>query len=164
MSDVYAGQRFTRLIVVGPATPSRSGAARVECLCDCGTTVITYPNDLRRGHTKSCKCLSRDTTAARNRERIEAKHPRFVNLEGWHQKDGRLKAIKVVGFAKTRHARWLCVCDCGNTCEVGRGNFLDETTQSCGCWKIEQETQHRFGTDNPHYKDGSHCVAVPSLA
>jgi hypothetical protein len=158
--SVYDGQRFTRLIVVGPATPSRAGRPRVECRCDCGNTVIACPGDLTKASgTKSCGCYSRDLTRQRNRENRETKHSRFVDLTGRHQTTGRLKAIKVVGFdGGYRHAQWECRCDCGNPCVVRRGAFKDETTKSCGCWKIEQETQHRFGADNPHYKDGRYCV------
>jgi hypothetical protein len=163
--SMQTGQRFTRLVVIGPASPSRAGKPRVECVCDCGKTVIACERDLTKDHgTKSCGCYNRDCTRQRNRENRETKHSRFVDLTEKHQKTGRLKAIKVVGFPKSRHAQWECRCDCGNLCVVLMGAFLSESTQSCGCWKIEQETQHRFGRDNPHYKDGSHCIAVPSPA
>ncbi len=158
MSSVDAGQVFTRLTVIGPASDDRHGKTRVECLCICGKTTIVREGDLtRRVHsTKSCGCYNRDCTRQRNRENRETKHARFVDLAGQHQKNGRLKAIKVVGFPKSRHAQWECRCDCGNTCVVRRGAFLSETTGSCGCRKIEHDT-HRFGTANPNYKDG-HCV------
>lgn len=37
-----------------------------ECLCDCGRTTIVSVANLPNGHTKSCGCLSSETTANRN--------------------------------------------------------------------------------------------------
>jgi hypothetical protein len=158
MNGVYAGKVFTRLTVVGPVSRNKWGHPRSECRCVCGNTVIVCDADLIRSNksTKSCGCYNRDCTRQRNRENCEKKHARFVDLTGRHQKNGMLRAVKVVGFPKSRHARWSCICDCGNTCVVLSGAFLSETTQSCGCKKIENDT-HRFGTANPNFKTGL-CV------
>lgn len=53
---IDAGQKFTRLTVIGPATPNRWGRPRTECVCDCGKTVIVCDADLvrREKSTKSC--------------------------------------------------------------------------------------------------------------
>ena len=34
---------------------------------------------------------------------------------------------------KTRHAKWLCVCQCGNKIEAFATNLKTGNTQSCGC-------------------------------
>ena len=156
MSRVHTGQRFTRLVVIGPATPNRWGRPRVECLCICGKTTITAEYDLLRSDrgTKSCGCYRSDITRQRNREHNKENHYRFVDLTGRSQKNGFLKAVKLVGFGTDRHADWECQCFlCGNTTVINRHAFLTETTRSCGCLK-ELSDNDRFGTDNPNYRHG----------
>lgn len=55
------GSRFGRLLVIAelpkiPESPSR----RILCECDCGNTVVTSPNSLTSGNTKSCGCFFKD--------------------------------------------------------------------------------------------------------
>lgn len=62
------GQRFGRWIIIGePQFRLRSGKRRAfyPCRCDCGTERVACGDDLRRGQTQSCGCLSRENT--RNR-------------------------------------------------------------------------------------------------
>jgi hypothetical protein len=156
MSRVYPGQQFTRLTVVGPATPSRWGRPRVECICVCGKTVISLEADLLRSDksTKSCGCYRSDVTRQRNREHCEENHYRFVDLTGRRQEHGWLTAVKLVGFGNDRHADWECVCQrCGTVTVVNRQAFLSETTKSCGCWKVEADND-RFGEANPNFRHG----------
>jgi len=56
-----AGQRFGRLIAV-----SRGSDGRWLCRCDCGQSVARLVNKLRTGETRSCGCLRREVTAAKN--------------------------------------------------------------------------------------------------
>ena len=62
------GQTFGRLIVIREYGRAKNGAVLWLCRClgkngnDCGKEVIVSTNDLRRGHTKSCGCLSRERT------------------------------------------------------------------------------------------------------
>lgn len=52
------GQRFGRLVVLGP-TKMRSGNSVVwHCRCDCGNEIDVSSARLRGGQTKSCGCLS----------------------------------------------------------------------------------------------------------
>jgi len=55
------GQVFGRLTVLHRHTDSRSKRSRWVCLCDCGSSVVVFSNNLRRGHTQSCGCLVGDT-------------------------------------------------------------------------------------------------------
>lgn len=61
-----SGQRFSRLTVLR-LREDLPWSKRWECACDCGATVLTNSTFLRRGNTKSCGCLQRDTVAARRR-------------------------------------------------------------------------------------------------
>lgn len=56
---------------------------------------------------------------------------------------GRLVVTEYLGKTK-RHHKYLCECDCGNSCEVFRDNLLGrKPTSSCShCWRIEDEGDH----------------------
>ena len=41
--------------------------------------------------------------------------------------------------------RWLCDCDCGNTCVVNSYALRKKKQQSCGCGKIKDIAGQRFG-------------------
>ena len=63
------GQRFGRLTVIKQAPSLRteyeyctSYRTMWLCQCDCGETVIVAGEDMKRGHTKSCGCLRRETS------------------------------------------------------------------------------------------------------
>lgn len=64
------GQRFERLVVNDRAENSKSGRARWNCVCDCGSKCVVDGSDLRRGYTRSCGCLNREASAARGSERF----------------------------------------------------------------------------------------------
>ncbi len=54
------GQRFDRLMVIKRVDNDKWGQARWLCQCDCGQMLTVVGNDLRRHHTQSCGCLSRE--------------------------------------------------------------------------------------------------------
>ena len=67
-----SGQRFGRLIVKEFAGNRKFGsnghsAACWHCRCDCGITITAIANNLKKKNTKSCGCLQREKTAARNK-------------------------------------------------------------------------------------------------
>lgn len=55
------GQRFGRLTVIEETTERKAGSICWICKCDCGniTNPISY-TALKRGHTKSCGCWSKE--------------------------------------------------------------------------------------------------------
>lgn len=55
------GQRFGRLIATERVFPGRNGALW-RCRCDCGGERTLPTSALRSGNTKSCGCLSAETT------------------------------------------------------------------------------------------------------
>jgi len=60
------GTRFGRLVVVcqAPSIEGTQGKKAVwNCECDCGSFLKVKGQDLRRGSTRSCGCLYRDTRA-----------------------------------------------------------------------------------------------------
>lgn len=50
------GQRFGKLVVLGPADNIGTRTAW-QCLCDCGKETVVKTCHLRDGHTLSCGCL-----------------------------------------------------------------------------------------------------------
>ncbi|MFD1268101.1 hypothetical protein [Paenibacillus motobuensis] len=119
------GQRYGRLTVLKEVEPR--GYVRVFlCRCDCGNEKeITMPQ-LRSGKAKSCGCLNRERTSARNTRNLTGK--RF----------GKLTVIK---RAATNHqsgkAARECRCDCGNIIETAGVYLTRGETTSCGCHKRE---------------------------
>jgi hypothetical protein len=64
MTGELRGLQIGRLTVVGPA--HHDGKRQYwQCACDCGSTVLVR-QDYLKGRKKSCGCLHREVTAARN--------------------------------------------------------------------------------------------------
>ena len=80
------GMRFGRLTAIENVGSNPQGNAMWRCKCDCGNEVIANSQRLKCGKTKSCGCLSSETTAARNRANA-------VYKDGSHSKHNRLYRI-----------------------------------------------------------------------
>lgn len=50
---------------------------------------------------------------------------------------GKLTVKEFDCYTKNRHAKWKCLCDCGNECVVFASNLKRGHTTSCGCNKVE---------------------------
>lgn len=59
------GQRFERWTVVGYAGKRSNNAAIWLCRCDCGTEKRVASSSLIQGHSRSCGCLTAETTRKR---------------------------------------------------------------------------------------------------
>ena len=55
-----AGNRYGRLLVIGPALEKYRGEVVWLCKCDCGNETQVRGSCLRSGNTKSCGCLGRE--------------------------------------------------------------------------------------------------------
>lgn len=58
---------------------------------------------------------------------------------------GRLKVIEAAEPTAAGNRRWLCRCECGNTCPVLETNLKRGHTQSCGCLKSPDLTGRQIG-------------------
>jgi hypothetical protein len=58
------GDRVGRLVVTRDLG-MRNGRRRLECRCDCGTSIDVHSANVRAGHTESCGCLKRERTSHR---------------------------------------------------------------------------------------------------
>lgn len=81
--DDLAGQRFGRLLVIEYSHRSNN-VAQWHCLCDCGTETVVGLSQLRSGKTRSCGCLRRDVTTARNTKHgLKPRQGRTVTYYSW---------------------------------------------------------------------------------
>ena len=135
------GQRFGELVALGPTEERRWNQVVWECRCDCGKTTYATSTDLVNGSTKSCGCLSEESTA-RNRRN---------DLTG--QRFGRLVAVCPTTMRSCAYVVWECKCDCGRTVSVPSNELKKGKTKSCGCLRkdyisevlIGDLTGQRFG-------------------
>lgn len=62
------GRVFERLTVVGPhPVKNTSGKRQWQCLCSCGTKIITNTGALTTGNTRSCGCLKIEGITSRGK-------------------------------------------------------------------------------------------------
>lgn len=115
------GNRYGKLLVL-KRNGSKNGRPTWLCQCDCGNTIITTGQNLRRGYTKSCGCLQKEFVKKLNYIPIEP-GTRF----------GHLTIIEQVSSDKYGQTRYRCKCDCGSE-TISRANDLRRgKSQSCGC-------------------------------
>jgi len=56
------GKKFNRLTIVSRAANEDTRAAW-NCICDCGNNITLNGKQIRSGHTKSCGCIRKETSA-----------------------------------------------------------------------------------------------------
>ena len=124
------GQRFDRLLVLGPVDDPRPGTHWL-CQCDCGGRRIAGGGELRskRASIRSCGCARRE--GARKGAEARALHLKIG------QRFGRWVIVReAIGRRPGRHV--LCRCDCG-TERVLMATWLHRgKTISCGCYHREE--------------------------
>lgn len=116
-----SGQRFGRLVVIGPTDKRKQSCIVWECRCDCGNTAFVPSSLLSNGNTASCGCLRKEYVA----EKVKK------DLTG--QRFGALVVLKPTAERKDRQIVWECQCDCGNTALVKSSELKQGRTKSCGC-------------------------------
>ena len=108
------GMRFGKLVVVSKNQKMIRCGFAWNCVCDCGNRVVAEAISMRRGDKKSCGCIS------------------ISDLTG--KRFGMLIATKLAP-KDGRYVKWVCDCDCGNTCVIASGHLTRKVkpTSSCGC-------------------------------
>ena len=92
------------------------------CLCSCGTKKRVAGSNLTQGRSRSCGCLSSSHSS------------NFRDLKG--QRFDRLSVV-ALSECKAGVTLWSCLCDCGTSCVVNRGNLISGATRSCGCRRVK---------------------------
>jgi hypothetical protein len=71
--QIWPGRRFGKLTVIAECVEVKSSSRATRdyskyyfCQCECGDAVSVHASKLNRGETRSCGCLSSETTTTRN--------------------------------------------------------------------------------------------------
>lgn len=133
------GKKFNHWTVIERAPNNKSGDAMWLCECDCEehTRQIVKGSSLRSGHSKSCGCLKKATTAETGRKNSK-------NLVG--QKFGLLTVLEK-GESKNYKVYWKCQCSCEekNIVFIPTDKLLSGHTKSCGCLTRNNLLGQQFG-------------------
>jgi len=132
------GRRFDALTVLERSSRRSSDGVRWRCICDCGKTCERTGYYLKTerpkcGHNCGCK-----------------KRREIKDLTG--QRFGLLKVLRATDNRASGHIKWLCFCDCGQTCEK-RSSYL----------KSESLTGAKCGRDCPAKKRHQRRLKYPPM-
>jgi len=119
------GHKYGRLTVIERETDNSKrlwSGAYWRCQCDCGNMIVVKAADLRRGHTRSCGCLRKDTA------RLPKGEAAFNQV-----------VIQMKGNAKTRGIRWEL------TREEVR-HFTKQPCAYCGIGPSQEKSGKYYGT------------------
>lgn len=123
------GNRYGRLLVIKESEKrGSSGAIKWVCQCDCGNIVEVLGSSLRKGLTRSCGCLQKDT----------CKINEIGNVYG---------KLTVIGEAPSRDGAsvWKCRCECGKIVEIRGGLLRSGGVKGCGCGQIMNKVGKKYG-------------------
>lgn len=101
------GQRFGRNYVVGLAN-IRGNANQImwNCLCDCGKSHIVSTGTLRRGDSRSCGCLQKDTVIRMQTTHGDSKSRLYRIWRAIRQRTGNIKNTNYHNYG----GRGITVC------------------------------------------------------
>ena len=121
MSDL-TGQKFNRLTVVELASIGRNYQKNYKCICECGNEVIVRGDCLKSGNTKSCDCLSRETSSINGLNNFKHGQSRTKEYVAWQGMKTRCYNSNAINYDRYG-GRGIKVCDRWlNSFE----NFLDD--------------------------------------
>lgn len=69
----YSGERFNRWLILDDFIKTPSGQIRWKARCDCGTECFINVYDAKRGRTKSCGCMVRQSNMTTDERKAAAK-------------------------------------------------------------------------------------------
>ena len=123
------GRTINRLVVIREYGRAKNGAVLWLCRClgkngdDCGKEVIVLANDLRRGHTKSCGCLSRELARERNMTHGCTHEPWYPTYEGMMRRCGHWEGASERVLRNYRD-RGITVCELWQKSPRAFGDWL----------------------------------------
>lgn len=127
------GHKYGRLTVLEYSGLAKSGEAEWKCECECGAVCFVAGSKLRRGITRSCGCLRRETMRV-NRQIVGSKRAKDETGNRY----GKLVVMRMAGKSAHQQAKWVCRCDCGNYIEVAGNSLRTGNTKSCGRCRLEE--------------------------
>jgi very-short-patch-repair endonuclease len=90
-----------------------------KCQCDCGNIHYATTENLKRGDTPSCGCITKEHRKAQ-----------LKDLTG--QIFGHLTVLQWLGTING-NSKYLVKCDCGKEYEIYASNLTQGNSTSCGC-------------------------------
>ena len=123
------GEPFGRLIVIREYGRDKGGHVLWLCRClgkngdDCGKEVVVSANDLRRGHTQSCGCLSRELVRERNMTHGCTHEPWYATYEGMMRRCGHWEGASECESRLYRD-RGITVCELWQKSPQDFGDWL----------------------------------------
>jgi len=107
MKENLIGKRFGKLTVKREVERIHQFRRRLECVCDCGKTVIALAYNLRTGNTCSCGCLRRAMNVTHGHASNRSATPTY---RSWQNMMKRCYDPKAVGYSNYG-GRGIKVCD-----------------------------------------------------
>ena len=123
------GQPFGRLIAIREDGRDKGGHVLWLCRClgkngdDCGKEVVVREDHLRRGHTQSCGCLSRELVRERNTMHGCTSEPWYPTYESMMQRCGHFKGASERELNNYRD-RGITVCELWQKSPQAFGDWL----------------------------------------
>ena len=102
-----SGKIFGRLLVMKESGHTKCGKVKWLCRCSCGRKTTVNSGHLKSGHTRSCGCLSIETTTTRNTKHGNRYIPEYTIWRDMHR---RCSNIKAKGF-EYYGGRGIVVCE-----------------------------------------------------
>lgn len=127
------GKRFGRLVALGPIRIDWKRSVVWRCRCDCGTEVSVSTRGLRPDRTRSCGCLTVESTIRRN-----TKH----------------------GMSHTSiHNTWKklinrCTCPTNDSYK----NYGARGISVCEAWRQSFDNFHFYVAQLPHYGEKGYSI------
>lgn len=104
------GIKYGKLSVLELAGRTAKGGANWLCQCECGGRVVVSGDNLHAGHSRSCGCLVRETSA--NQARKNARHGLHLSSEHriWRMMNSRCRNQKDTGYSRYG-GRGISICE-----------------------------------------------------
>lgn len=148
---IKTGERFGRLVALS-VDKTFGGLRYWLCRCDCGTSKVIVGVSLRRGHTKSCGCLSIERLRSRRKTHGRSNTSTYAC---WQNMRARCTDLSRESF-RNYGARGIKVCErwesfddfFADMGEMPRGHSLERTNNSGNyepgnCVWATRKTQNR---------------------
>ena len=99
------------------------------CECVCGNEKVISARNLQSGLTRSCGCLTKESTRVNGlKNKKDIKGLKF----------NRLTVLSDTGKRSHSHIVWECICECGGVAHVTANALIKGNTKSCGCLTDEK--------------------------
>lgn len=148
------GQRFGRLVVIGPAARDTRGPMWL-CQCDCGEKRAIPSRQLAgKVPVQSCGCLQREKAAAVGAASTKDRSGERV---------GRLTILRKSEQRVNNRVSYVVLCDCGSEIIRPGSDLLEGRTTSCGCLQSERtaETNTKRAKHGHTRADGKRRLTSP---